>query len=302
MKARLSVALVLGLSSASTLFSFGCSEAPGTDGSGGTGGARSGDGAASGTGSTGSLGTGGSGSGGTSGAGGSAGASGGSGEAGGTGGSGVSGFSPCPASGTCKILPLGDSITDGFGVPGGYRIPLYGLTLDANKDITFIGRASNGPEEVDGEPFPKNHEGYSGYTIAQLNGSPANIPEQLSDTPHIVLLHIGTNDMIGADAGTAPTRLGALLDELTETWPDALIVVAQLIPFPFAQAAVDTYNDAVPGMVAAKASAGAHVILVDQGSDFPANGVDADDTVHPNETGYAAMADVWYAAIGQYLP
>lgn len=300
MKTRRPFGLVhlLTIASVSLLSAFGCSEAPEGDGTGGTqgGGAASSSGN---TGNTGSLGTGGNGSGAS---GGSGGTSNGSGGASGSGGGGGAGFSPCPASGSCKILPLGDSITDGFGVPGGYRIPLYGLALDANKDITFIGRASNGPDSVEGEPFPKNHEGYSGYTIAQINGSPANLPEQLDDTPHIVLLHIGTNDMIGADAATAPTRLSALVGELTETWPDALIVVAQLIPLPFAQAAVDTYNAAVPGVVAEYDSGGAHVILVDQGSDFPENGVDAADTVHPNETGYAAMADVWYAAIEQYLP
>jgi hypothetical protein len=71
--------------------------------------------------------------------GGSAGASG----ASGTGGS--AGFDPCPATGPCKILPLGDSITDGLTVMGGYRIELFRLALNADKEITYVGGSANGP-------------------------------------------------------------------------------------------------------------------------------------------------------------
>lgn len=299
-KLPLAVAYLLAVLGATLTSAFGCSEGPGE----GTGGSDAGDGsAASSSGNTGSLGTGGgSGSGGSYASGGSSGSGG---HSSGSGGSGSGDFEPCPATGTCKILPLGDSITDGFGVPGGYRIPLFELGLEANKDITFIGRASNGPDMVTDQAFPKNHEGYSGYTINGLSMT-AGIPENLDDTPHIVLLHIGTNDLVSTDpqqpVAEAPHRLDAFLDELVGAWPDALIVVAQIIPLPFAASAVNTYNAAIPGIVEAHATAGEHVVLVDQFSDFPANGVDQSDTVHPNTTGYAAMADVWFAAIEPYLP
>ena len=73
-------------------------------------------------------------------------------------------------------MPLGDSITDGFGTPGGYRIELFRKTLTAGQHITFVGRNVNGPATVtDGAtttPFPQRHEGYSGYTI-DPGGRPA---------------------------------------------------------------------------------------------------------------------------------
>jgi hypothetical protein len=45
-------------------------------------------------------------------------------------------------------MPLGDSITDGYGTPGGYRIELFRKILTASQHATFVGRNSNGPGTV----------------------------------------------------------------------------------------------------------------------------------------------------------
>jgi lysophospholipase L1-like esterase len=155
----------------------------------------------------------------------------------------------------------------------------------------------NGPADVDGVAFPRNHEGYSGWTIAQIDGivpDPALEPE-----PHIVLLHIGTNDMYRSPAG-APDRLGALIDQIVAELPDALVVVATIIPFPGGAGAVNTFNAAVPALVEARAADGKHVIMVDQFAGFPSS--ELGDGVHPNQAGYARMAQVWYDAIRELLP
>ncbi|WP_437766747.1 hypothetical protein WMF27_22915 [Sorangium sp. So ce281] len=145
-----------------------------TSGAGGEGAATSG--------STGSGGSGGDG-GGASSTGGQAGDAGGHGDggAGGAGGhgdgghgdGGAGGFTPCPTNGEpCKILPLGDSITDGVGVQGGggYRIELFRKARAAGKKITFVGSLMNGPATVDGASFPRAHEGHSGWKIDQIGG------------------------------------------------------------------------------------------------------------------------------------
>jgi GDSL-like Lipase/Acylhydrolase family len=219
---------------------------------------------------------------------------------GGAGGSSMGGggaFAPCPASGVCKILPLGDSITDGLTVAGGYRIHLFELATEAGKNITFVGGSTNGPMMVAGKQFPRAHEGHSGWTISQIDGivpTPA-----LSVSPHIVLLHIGTNDMFQG-AANADQRLGALIDQIIQTLPDALLVVSNIIPFPSAAGSVTTYNAAVPGVVDARAKAGKHVVFVDQFKGFPTS--ELADGVHPNAAGYARMAESWYASISMYLP
>lgn len=264
----------------------------------GSAGASSGGGGAGGSGGKGGRG----GAGGTSGAG--AGGRGGAG-AGGRGGAGSSGagnagggtgFNPCPASGACKILPLGDSITDGIGFSGGYRVSLFSRALADNKTITFVGGSMNGPTMVSGSPFPRAHEGHSGWTISQIDGI---VPDPaLNPTPHIVLLHIGTNDMASMGA-QAPTRLGTLIDQIVMDLPDALLVVAKIIPFPGASNQVTTFNSAIPGVIQQRASAGKHIIMVDQFTGFPTN--ELGDGVHPNQAGYTRMAGVWYAAISSYL-
>jgi hypothetical protein len=266
-----------------------------TAGSGGTA-AAAGAGGAGASGSAGAGGaSGGAASGGMAGAGATAG--------GGAGGAGGGGFRPCPTNGDpCRILPFGDSITDGVGVSGGgsYRIELFRKALEAGKDITFTGGLMNGPQMVDGSPFPRQHEGHSGWKIAALQPLiPAPAFEPL---PHIVLLHIGTNDIAQNDnLSQAPMRLGALIDDIVDTAPDALVVVAKIIPLSLGGGgAIDTYNDAIPGIVQTRASSGKHVILVDQNTGFPDN--ELADGVHPNAQGYARMAGVWWTAIQGLLP
>lgn len=218
---------------------------------------------------------------------------------GGEGGGGDTGFAPCPTDGPCVILPLGDSITDGLGVPGGgsYRIELFSLATADGKDITYVGGSMNGPSMVDGKPFPQAHEGHSGWTIQQIDDITPD--PSLGDSPHIVLLHIGTNDMYQTPAG-APDRLGALIDQILETLPDSLLVVSNIIPFPGGSGPTGTYNAAVPGVVEERASAGKHILFVDQFEGFPES--ELADGVHPNEAGYARMAGKWYAVIKDYLP
>jgi hypothetical protein len=236
----------------------------------------------------------------SSGSGGAGGATGSGGASAGSGGSGDPpdpGFQPCPATGPCKVLPLGDSITFGLGFDGGYRVELFRLARQDGHEITFTGtQQPNGPSMVDGATFPRNHEGISGETIQQIAN---RVPTPaLRDMPHIVLLHAGTNDMY-RDPNGANTRLGALLDELIDEAPDALIVVSSIIPFPSGANAVNTFNATIPAMVEERAKAGAHIIYVDQFKDFPTS--ELGDGVHPNQAGYARMARVWYGVISDYL-
>jgi lysophospholipase L1-like esterase len=218
-------------------------------------------------------------------------------------------FLPCPTTGACKIMPLGDSITDGVGSSGGggYRIELFRQSGTDKKAITFVGSSANGPSTVDGRAFPKNHEGHSGYTIDQINQL---IKKALTThQPHIVLLMIGTNDMnLSADLANAPKRLGNLLDSITTTSPNALVVVAKIIPFgnSSSNGKVQTYNDGIPPVVNQRISAGKHLILVDMYKPFTDNPKYSSellgDGVHPTSKGYAVMANVWYPVIKPLLP
>jgi lysophospholipase L1-like esterase len=194
-------------------------------------------------------------------------------------------------------MPLGDSITDGTGYAGGYRVELFAKSIADKKNITFVGSLSNGPDTVSGVAFPKSHEGHFGWTIGQVDGL---IPDPaLSPSPHIVLVHLGTNDMNQGLTSGAPDRLGSLVDQIVADLPGSLVAVATIIPEPSQASAINTYNSAIPGLVQTRANAGKHVILVDQFKGFPTS--ELGDGVHPNQAGYARMAGVWYEAIKSYL-
>jgi lysophospholipase L1-like esterase len=210
----------------------------------------------------------------------------------------LSSASPCPETGACVILPLGDSITFGLGVSdnASYRVELFRKATAAQHEITFSGSLQSGPTNVDGKPFPRKNEGHSGWTISQIAGT---VPSPALQTkPHIVLLMAGTNDMYMSPMN-APMRLGALLDKLVQTDPNLYVVVAQLTPLNSSASAIKTFNDAVPALVRERAMAGKHVFLVDLNTGFPANALS--DGVHPNAEGYKWMADVWYKAIEGWL-
>jgi lysophospholipase L1-like esterase len=220
-----------------------------------------------------------------------------------SGGAGSGAYRPCPTNGDpCKILPLGDSITWGLQYDGAYRVELFSKAVGDGKKITFTGSQSNGPAMVAGQVFPKNNEGHSGWTISQVASvvpSPA-----LSTPPHIVLLHVGTNDAyMGSGQSTMGDRLGSLIDKVAGAVPDALIVVAKIVPMSNASwnAIIKTYNDGIPAVVQKRVDMGKHVTVIDLNTGFMPSMLSSDG-VHPNKSGYDFMGDKWYAAISAVLP
>jgi lysophospholipase L1-like esterase len=120
--------------------------------------------------------------------------------------------------------------------------------------------------------------------------------------PNIVLLHAGTNDVYAhAPAAVMADELETLLDELERAAPEALIVVAEILPLtdPALRAAADRYNQQIVRRIARRQARGEHLILVDQSDGFPTELLS--DGVHPTCAGYERMANVWYSAIAPYL-
>jgi lysophospholipase L1-like esterase len=221
-----------------------------------------------------------------------------------TGGSGGStGAGPCKAS-PCVILPLGDSITHGFGSSddAGYRSGLFKLAVEANQNITFIGSLSNGNvPAVSGKTFPKNHEGHDGFKVTQINDY---VPPKkaFSTTPHIVLLHAGTNDMTSnADPTTTANQLKTLVGNIVAAAPDALVVVAKIVPLGYNNSNYTSYIAKIPDVVKSYADKGQNVIMVEM-STLPSSDIKGNGDVHPTAKGYSDMADLWYKAIKGYLP
>jgi lysophospholipase L1-like esterase len=193
------------------------------------------------------------------------------------------------SNGGVKIMPLGDSITDGYNVPGGYRINLWQRLAAGGYTTDFVGSGFNGPASLGDH----DHEGHSGWRIDQID---ANIVGWLQAyAPRTILLHIGTNDMNqNYDVANAPARLSALIDKIRANDPGVELFVAQITPESDAtqEARVQAYNAAIPGIVAQK---GAQTHLVDQHSAITT--ADLADGVHPNAGGYDKMGARWYSAL-----
>ncbi len=219
--------------------------------------------------------------------------------------------------GACKILPFGDSITYGVNDEGnaGYRGPLFASAVAAAQKITFTGSLSNGPTTVSGQTFPKNNEGHSGWGISEVtpySGGNAGIATVIPSpalssasggVPNIILLHIGTNDSGSFTATQMTSDLSGLLDKIIANAPNALLVVAQIIPLGYGtNDVIKAYNQALPGLVQQRAAAGKHIALVDMYTGFNTSTMLGSDSIHPNSTGYKFMADHWYSVIGSLLP
>ncbi|MFC5923421.1 RICIN domain-containing protein [Micromonospora vulcania] len=193
------------------------------------------------------------------------------------------------SNGGVRVMPLGDSITDGYNVPGGYRINLWQRLAGGNYTVDFVGSGFNGPASLGDH----DHEGHSGWRIDQLD---ANIVAWMQATnPRTVLLHIGTNDVNqNYDLANAPARLSALIDKIRATGPEVELFVATITPETDAtrEARVQAYNATIPGIVAQK---GSRVHLVDMHAALTT--ADLADGVHPNAAGYDKMAARWYAAL-----
>jgi lysophospholipase L1-like esterase len=215
-------------------------------------------------------------------------------------------------------MPLGDSITDGVPVDGGYRKPLYDRLAAAGLAVRFVGSASDNSGCLpDGQ---KNHEGHSGYTIASGKGR-TGIAENLDAwlgvggaDPDVILLMIGTNDAYDGDPklGFDPSRsiahrLNAILVKITRLKPRAQVLVAQITPMSKATVGeavcvrVAAYNRSVAAVVAKLRAQGKKVRCVDMYAAIdPAT--DLSDGVHPNKKGYEKMANAWFRAIQTVVP
>ncbi|MGC1306812.1 MAG: carbohydrate-binding protein [Phormidesmis sp.] len=192
--------------------------------------------------------------------------------------------------GPLKIMPLGDSITEGVMASdlNGYRDDLWNLLKSNGYNIDFVG-----PKSTGNGSFDKDHAGFPGERIDQIAKRAAN--GLVTDyQPNAVLLMIGTNDNIqDYNFSDAADRLDSLIGQITNQVPSTKIFVASIPPDKIfsRQRAADEYNSKIPDIV--KKYANATFIDMSHRLDL----YDLEDSVHPTPTGNANLAEAWYEAI-----
>jgi lysophospholipase L1-like esterase len=208
---------------------------------------------------------------------------------------------PTVAGEPIKIMPLGDSITTGVSSTNvnGYRKPLYLNLTNSSYDVNFVGSQNAGDFD------DTDHEGHNGWHAAggTDGGLLPNVYDWLAANPaEIVLLHIGTNDI--TDANQDVNEVNDILDEIDRFEVDSneviTVVLALIINRQTYSAVTTQFNNGLNTMALNRIAGGDDIIIVDMENALNYL-TDMADELHPNNSGYAKMADVWYEALNNYF-
>ncbi len=220
-----------------------------------------------------------------------------------------------------KLMTLGDSITDGFWLEGGYRVFMCNK-LEENglsEYIDFVGSMKSG------KCYDSDHEGHTAYAIEGFrekgvgtrSGIAGKTPEWIEKfQPDVVTLMIGTNDILSLfKLDEAGSRLEALVDSIFEKMPEGGKLYLASLPDmdandntyidkdKFTVESMDTYvseyNEKVKALADKKQSEGKNIEFCDVHSVIGKE--DLYDGVHPSEEGYQKLADYWYDIIVKYI-
>jgi lysophospholipase L1-like esterase len=198
-----------------------------------------------------------------------------------------------PADAVWRLMPIGDSITEGGSTFVNYRPLLAEKLRAAGFVFAFVGTR--------GAP-PLLHEGYGGKTIEFLANT---VPAHFAETPaDIILLHAGHNHFY--EEKPIPSIVAAterLIGAVRAINPRVITLVAQVIPsgkLP-KYAYIPELNRALAKLVSRLHSNVQPVILVDQATHFDWKTDTITDRVHPNAAGAAKMAEAWSIGLQPFL-
>jgi len=247
-----------------------------------------------------------------------------------------------------KIMSLGDSITDGYWTSGGYRKYLcHELEQMGYNNIDMVGAKGGNSStfNYNGETvkYDDNYSGYSGYAIQKMTTKEnrEGILETIQGTwyngknmiqaydPDIVLLQIGTNDILSEYNDGITDRLENLVNVILEDMDADDVVYVSTIPdidavmradwlgayginawgstaeekqqlMNTVQSCIDSYNSSIYDMVERMQGEGKQVRFADIHSvvDYK---TDLYDGVHPNEQGYENMGKYWAGVLDDYF-
>jgi len=214
-----------------------------------------------------------------------------------------------PVNAVIRIMPLGDSITVGSSsgeldpnYQVSYRKALWDLLVADGYDVDFVGSRDHG-SAVFGD---SEHEGHSGWTADEIRDGVYN---WLNNNPaDIILLHIGTNDINSSqDPTDIPLEISQILDEIDQYESDYSVDITVILALIINRlnyicgnpSTTTTFNDDIYGMAQDRINSGDRIEIIDMecGADIdyreePTG--DMWDSLHPVETGYEKMADVWF--------
>lgn len=207
------------------------------------------------------------------------------------------------------IMPLGDSITHGYGDPQmlGYRRELYDALAGAGYLVNFVGSRQAGIV-LD---FDRDNEAHPGQEAFYIRDRMAGFLAQ--NQPDIILLHIGTNGLRNKSADVVAQEVDEILAEIYAVDSDITVFLARIInrvDAPELAEKTSRFNELLQVMADRRVADGDPLVVVDMehaltytapGDDGQPVLVDMFDALHPNPAGYSKMSAVWNAALQEHL-
>lgn len=196
-----------------------------------------------------------------------------------------------------RILPVGDSITEGGKTFSNYRYPLLEKLAAAGYRVEFTcSRMSASPAGS------LRHEGYSGKNAEFLAGAlEKNFRTNVAD---IILIHSGhnhTNTEAPVNGIIAATE--NMIRKARSVNPKVIVLVAQVIPsgkLPKYEY-LPELNAELAKLPTRLTTAESPVIGVNMADGFDWRTDTIGDHVHPNALGAKKMAAKWFAALTNML-
>jgi len=224
-----------------------------------------------------------------------------------------------------RIMPLGDSIT--YGSSSGeldpdymvsYRKVLWDVLTADSYEVDFVGSLNSG-SAVFGDSDLADHEGHPGWRDDQIvSGLPGygKLEDWLiAERPNIVLLHIGTN---GLDP--SPNDVKNILDVIdnyeSNLGESVWVILARIINRNVYSSTTTQFNTNVYNMAFDRINNPGNpaypdkikIVDMEYGANINYDLVthnppgDMWDNLHPFETGYQKMANVWFSGLQTILP
>ena len=211
-----------------------------------------------------------------------------------------------------RILPLGDSLTQGDGTPSSYRYHLFRLLAAEGLPFRFVGGVASGDWRL--PPDCRYHSGRGGITTSGLlayhtESSEHYIPSwaEAAREAEVVLLCIGGNDVFrGLPLEGYPARASALLDMLYTYNPALSTVFVATVRLGSLSEGMRAINAALldPAFAAAERAKGRDVRILDFNGEGAPENLPSDyppDDGHPNESGNRKLAALWYRGIADRI-
>ena len=230
-----------------------------------------------------------------------------------------------PVNAEIRIMPLGDSITRGSSSGEldpdymvSYRKALWNLLVADGYEVDFVGSLNDG-SAVFGDSDLADHEGHGGWRDDEIvNGRPGygKLEEWLiTERPNLVLLHIGTN---GLDSSSNDVKdILDLIDNHEDNFgEDVWVILSRIINRNIYSSTTTQFNTNVYNMAFDRINNPGNpaypdkikIVDMEYGAninyDFVTDNPPGDmwDNLHPFETGYEKMADVWFSGLQTILP